>query len=277
MSTTSLPDRTRINTAAGKCTHAGAYSDERREPERRQPGGRGAEAVRLAGALFAATLLLTAVTAADAQAACGDGIVDAGEMCDDSNLADGDCCTSSCQRPNYCDVTDMASIILRDRTDDRDDRLFWKYSRGDTTFENWGDPIFGTGYSLCVWDDDELVIDAKVNDGGLCWPMRPCWKILGRVQPAGYKYFQKISNNDGLQRVTMYSGPPPIKANVSVRALGVDIDPPGPLTFDQYFNQTDAVRVQFVRSDAPFCWESAFTTNKKNKVKLFKACVTPSN
>ena len=91
MSTTSLPDRTRINTAAGKCTHAGAYSDERREPERRQPGGRGAEAVRLAGALFAATLLLTAVTAADAQAACGDGIVDAGEMCDDSNLADGDC------------------------------------------------------------------------------------------------------------------------------------------------------------------------------------------
>ena len=28
---------------------------------------------------------------------CGDGTIDAGEQCDDSNTNDGDCCSSTCQ------------------------------------------------------------------------------------------------------------------------------------------------------------------------------------
>src|SRR5439155_1671677 len=37
------------------------------------------------------------VDAAIAGACCGDGVVEAGEECDDGNLVDGDCCSSSCQ------------------------------------------------------------------------------------------------------------------------------------------------------------------------------------
>ena len=31
--------------------------------------------------------------------ACGDGVKDAGEACDDANLSEGDCCSADCQRP----------------------------------------------------------------------------------------------------------------------------------------------------------------------------------
>src|SRR5207249_2019977 len=37
------------------------------------------------------------VDAAILGACCGDGVVEAGEECDDGNLVDGDCCSSSCQ------------------------------------------------------------------------------------------------------------------------------------------------------------------------------------
>jgi cysteine-rich repeat protein len=226
---------------------------------------------RIAAGILALSVLLGITGARHAYAVCGDGELDAGEMCDDGNLADGDCCTSSCQRPDYCYATDHASIILRDRTDDRDDRLFWKYYRGPNTFEEWGDPTTVTSYSLCVWDDDRLVIQSRVNEGGLCHPMRRCWKTLGRVEPQAYKYFNKPGNDTGIQRVFVASRKPPQKGYINVRSLGTEINPPGPVGFDQYFNQTDAVRVQFLRNDAPVCWEAAFTDNKKNKFKLFKS------
>lgn len=217
------------------------------------------------------------ITASAAVAACGDGEIDADEVCDDGNLADGDCCTSRCQKPDYCAATDRSSIILRDRTDDRDDRLFWRYFRGPTEFEDWGDPTEVTSYSICVWDDDTLVIDMAVDEGGLCHPMRRCWKTLGRVQPQAYKYFNKPGNSSGVQRLLVASREPPQKAFVNLRALGTEINPPGPINFDQYFNQTQAVTVQLLRNDAPICWEAAFTDNKKNKFKLFKSFLRPGD
>jgi len=47
----------------------------------------------LAGLVFALTL---AGVAPPASALCGDGVFDAGESCDDGNLANGDCCSSTC-------------------------------------------------------------------------------------------------------------------------------------------------------------------------------------
>ena len=42
-------------------------------------------------------LLLGLLCRAAAFAACGDGVLDLGEQCDDGNLIDGDCCSSTCQ------------------------------------------------------------------------------------------------------------------------------------------------------------------------------------
>ena len=202
---------------------------------------------------WAAALLVCALFlgAPHAEAACGDGVLDGGEMCDDGNLADGDCCTAACQRPGTCIATDKSTIVYRDLGDDRLDRIFWKYRRGPTSFEDFGDPTEETSYSFCMWDDDELVIDARVQSGGFCFPMRPCWQIRGRVEATGYKYFNKPANDDGLQRIYIAKINPPVNATISVRADGTEIDPRGPIGFDQYFNQTEADAG--CSSDAPRC------------------------
>jgi cysteine-rich repeat protein len=224
-------------------------------------------------ALAALTVLV--VHAVPAYAVCGDGVLDVGELCDDGNTADGDCCTSTCDRPTGCIATNRAAIILRDRADDRDDKIFWKYLRAETTFEDFGDPLTTAAYSFCIWDDDELKLDARIDPGGLCYPARPCWKIVGRGEPRGYKYFEKPANDDGMQYVLLFQRKRPAAGYITLRAIGTEIDPPGPIGFDQYFNQNSTVTVQFVRGDAPVCWESVFTTNNKNDNKRFRAHVKP--
>ncbi|HEV7735568.1 MAG TPA: hypothetical protein VGR62_25560 [Candidatus Binatia bacterium] len=57
--------------------------------------------------LFVSTVLACAVAGpALVHAACGDGIVDAGEQCDDGNVTSGDCCSVACtaeSNGNVCD------------------------------------------------------------------------------------------------------------------------------------------------------------------------------
>jgi len=48
--------------------------------------------------LLAALCACAAVSAqAAGRSACGDGVVDTGEECDDGNTRDGDCCSSACK------------------------------------------------------------------------------------------------------------------------------------------------------------------------------------
>lgn len=52
---------------------------------------------RSAARPFAAACDMGAVEATYAISACGNGVLDGGEQCDDGNVRDGDCCTSTCQ------------------------------------------------------------------------------------------------------------------------------------------------------------------------------------
>jgi cysteine-rich repeat protein len=209
--------------------------------------------------------------ATGASAACGDGVKDGGELCDDGNLADGDCCTSSCQRPTACFASNRGGMLIKEIGDDRDDRLFWRYYQGQSTFEDWGDPTDETAYSFCVWDDDELKIQARIEPGGFCHPRRPCWKVIGRGEPQAYQYFNKATNDTGIQRLIVSTNMASGDAYISVRGLDVRLGLPGPVAFDRYFTQSDAVRVQLVRSDAPVCWEHVIRSHHQSIHRRFKA------
>mmetsp|Transcript_7472 Transcript_7472/g.6764 ORF Transcript_7472/g.6764 Transcript_7472/m.6764 type:complete len:133 (-) Transcript_7472:2415-2813(-) len=52
---------------------------------------------------------------------CGDGEVDAGEVCDDANTVDGDGCSSSCQQETGWTCGLAANGILSTCTEDVDD------------------------------------------------------------------------------------------------------------------------------------------------------------
>src|SRR5512139_1309764 len=51
-----------------------------------------------------------AVVSDDDPSVCGDGLLGAGEECDDGNLADGDCCTSQCTVPPSCDDGSVCTV-----------------------------------------------------------------------------------------------------------------------------------------------------------------------
>jgi cysteine-rich repeat protein len=222
-------------------------------------------------ALVVAAGVVLLAGAMRADASCGDGTLEAGEMCDDGNLADGDCCTSSCQRPDGCFASNRGGILIKEIGDDRDDRLFWRYYQGQSTFEDWGDPTEETAYSFCLWDDDELKVQARVEPGGFCHPRRPCWKILGRDAPQAYHYFNKPTNDTGIQRLVVSTSMSSGDAYISVRGLDVNLGLPGPVAFDRYFTQNDAVRLQLIRSDAPVCWEQVYRSSHKSINRRFKA------
>jgi cysteine-rich repeat protein len=220
---------------------------------------------------FAAVAVVVLAGAPRTEAACGDAVVDAGELCDDGNVADGDCCTSACQRPDGCFVSTRGGILIKDIGDDRDDKLLWKYYQGTSTFEDWGDPTEETPYSFCLWDDDELKIQARVEPGGFCHPRRPCWKTLGRGAPQAYHYFNKPINDTGIQRLLVSTNQSSGAAYASVRALDTKLALPGPVAFDRYFTQNTAVTVQLVRGDAPVCWQHTYRTFHKSINRRYKA------
>jgi cysteine-rich repeat protein len=57
-------------------------------------------------AIVLASMGVAAATGGTAIAACGDGIRDSGEACDDGNAAGGDCCSATCEPAEDADPCD---------------------------------------------------------------------------------------------------------------------------------------------------------------------------
>jgi cysteine-rich repeat protein len=57
---------------------------------------------------------LTMVASGASWAVCGDGVLDAGEVCDDGNLADGDCCSAACVSAEDASPCDDARACTAD-------------------------------------------------------------------------------------------------------------------------------------------------------------------
>ena len=73
-------------------------------------------ATPIATATRTATPIATAVapTPTPARGACGNGILDGGEQCDDGNTISGDCCSSTCQiEATPCNLTHLGTVVAR--------------------------------------------------------------------------------------------------------------------------------------------------------------------
>lgn len=151
--------------------------------------------------IFAAATVM--LVAANVRAACGDGVVDGGEQCDDGNLLPSDCCSPDCQYDqagtpcefgdvcaeflgSECDGEGVCEIVLdgcgpfgsysddrfRGKLVDEDpstgDLLKLAYKRlspGSSPTEWFGDPSSGTRYAICVTDRYASLLE----DGAWGW------------------------------------------------------------------------------------------------------------
>lgn len=139
-------------------------------------------------------------------------------------------------------------VQIKDRSPDTKDALAWKWMRGaTTTLADFGNPVAGTDYLLCVYDGGGRIAAAAIPGGGTCGA-KPCWKAAS----TSFRYTNKSALPSGIESVTLKQGLVPGKAQILVRGRGALLDTPalGALT--------SPLRVQLV-NDGGTCWEAAFS------------------
>src|SRR5262249_38752556 len=210
---------------------------------------------------------------------CGDGILDAGEQCDDGNTLNGDCCSSTCQFEapggdcgsamcggqcdgagtcairTDCKAAGKAGLLLKNNMDDTKDKLVWKWLKGDaTSLADLGTPTGTTAYALCIYSGTSAaaIAEADIPAGSL-------WSAAGTK---GFKYKDSAGTNDGVTKALVKSGDAG-KAKALVKGKGMNLpDPSTPLTLP--------ITVHLV-NDNNVCFETVFNSFIKNDTSQFKA------
>jgi len=145
-------------------------------------------------------------------------------------------------------------------------KFVWKWIRGTAAIGDFGDPAAGgESYTMCIYDDNNLVWSPSVQGGGMCGT-KPCWKASPKTGTAKrYRYRNKATNTYGIFKVLMKAGTG--NAKILVKGKGGNLVLPLPV------NQTTNVTVQLLRSttSGTQCWEAVFPAPaKKNKSTLFR-------
>lgn len=218
---------------------------------------------------------------------CGDGILDAGEDCDDGNTEDGDCCDASCQydgagspcgdglcQAGTCDgagscgdlggirsgcrSAQKSALLIKSSDPDTKDKLIFKWLKGEaTTVEDLGTPAGTTSYALCIYAGTAAIAVATIP------PSATLWSPTGST---GFKYKDASGSADGIQKIGLKSGAAG-KAKALLKGKGANLpDPPaGPLALP--------VTAQLVNDANAVCYEGVFDSAsvKKNDAQQFKA------
>jgi len=143
-----------------------------------------------------------------------------------------------------CTATGKATLKAKQSGDPTKRKLTWKWLNGPLlTQGDFGDPLAGTSYSLCLYAG---TVSAGIDIG---IPGIGGWKA---VATSGYKYADKTAAGDGAFKASLKGGAAG-KSKLLVKAKGANLDLTAlPL------NVASQLTVQLLRGDDPGCWESVF-------------------
>jgi hypothetical protein len=196
---------------------------------------------------------------------------DAGGGC----LATGacsDCCGGGGCRPapGTCKgpIQPGAKVLLRSQLGVKD-QLAFRWKRGESTvLSDLGNPLGGTDYTLCVYDETpsgvELSYRAMAPAGGTC-AGAPCWRANGL---RGFTYQDPQSTPDGLGVVKLKVGPPG-KASALAKGRGANLRVPF-LGDGTGGGLHMPVTVQLRSSDAA-CFDATFATAQRDGPYEFRS------
>ena len=241
------------------------------------------------------------------RATCGDGVTGFAEECDDGNLDDGDCCSSTCtfevlgtlcDDGNLCTAMSMcdgagvctygsrsdscqnafgsASLLIKE-TKEGYEKVVAKLKNGWALVQtDFGNPFDeqspsgarGTAYSVCIFDDgDTLVGQLDVDRPGDTCGKRECWSDRG----FGWQYKDRDGASSGVSQLKLL-GAPSGKSQIQVKAAnnakkGQLALPTG---IAAGLTTATSVTLQVVSSDAQ-CFEATLDQVKKQDTGFFKA------
>jgi hypothetical protein len=161
-----------------------------------------------------------------------------------------------------------STLVIKNKTPDTGDSLVWKWTKGAATDAgDFGNPLGGDGYVLCVYGDTDatpkLWSEVMAPPGGVCHG-KPCWKGLGApVGARGFKYGDKDLTPNGALGVIAKPGIDG-NAKITVKAKGLLLRKP-PMPIPAF-----PLRVQLQAAGS--CWETKYdaTGIKENRSDLLK-------
>ncbi len=201
------------------------------------------------------------------QKAAYDALVQQMSMVEDTGLA-------AC--PTQADVA-CATGYLKAKIDWREggglaDKVTINLTKGPALVQtDFGDPVpaEGTAYSVCVYDDaDVLVGEMRVARGGDLCSGKECWKPLGDDAPdgKGYKYKDKIATSSGVLKM-LFKGGDVDKSKLKVVGRGFDL----PDGVTQALSGSSSATVQLRGSNMAQCLAATMTEIVKQEPDRFKA------
>jgi hypothetical protein len=163
-----------------------------------------------------------------------------------------------------------ASVQLKANATPAKDQFKWKWAKGvATAATDFKDPVGGSAtYHVCVYDGSarpQPLMDMDVPPGGTCGT-KPCWKASGtKSGTTGFSFVNKVGTTTGLTTTKLKAGS---TGKAQVQAAGKGANLPLPT-----LGLTLPVTVQFVAGDtvSTECWQTTFTTEKKNEATQFSA------
>ena len=159
-------------------------------------------------------------------------------------------------RLTCADAPKARVLIKRDSEKPDRNKLQWKWLRGTTAEDSFGDPTAGSTYRLCVYQGAGPApwLVAEVPAGG-------DWQALG----SGRFAYDGDLSADGMQRVKLKPGDG--NAKILVKGRGPNLGLPSATV-------TYPLTLQLVRSDGPECWRSVFVSPPYRATEtLFKDAV----
>jgi cysteine-rich repeat protein len=213
---------------------------------------------------------------------------DFGEQCDDGNILDGDCCSSTCgfeaagepcpgdasfctvdecdgagscmSTPPSCKESGKSILLITKKTDEAKDKLVFKWLKGlATDVSELGDPLSTADYALCLYTGPLLnpFFEATIPASSTKW---------NALSTKGFRYKDSTGVPTGVTNVLLRSGNAG-KSKALVKAKGANLPLPAfgflPLP----------VTAQLVNSETNACFEATYVAPdvKKNDAGQFKA------
>jgi hypothetical protein len=221
--------------------------------------------------------------------ACGDGMRNLGEQCDDGNVVNGDCCSETCAfdppgtpcptnddtctinacdgagtclhtLPTGCASPGKSILLLQNKADDAKDKLLFKWRQGPQMDQSdFGNPLSTADYALCLYTGVQRtpLTHATVPADATKWTP---------LSTRGYRYKDANGSVAGVVKLLLKGGDAG-KSMAQVRGKGVNLPDP---TFS---NLPLPVTAQLVNSQTNTCLEATYAAAgvAKNDGGQFKA------
>ena len=145
-----------------------------------------------------------------------------------------------------CAPAASARLVIAERSTGY--KVAWKWRGAPLAAGSLGEPLETSGYTLCLYDADGLVLHALA-------PAGDGWRAAG----TGFRYAATETSAHGLSRVKLLE-------NGRMKAVGRD------LALDASLPATLPLTAQLVRADAPECWKATYLPAgvKRNDPTAFK-------